>query len=216
MGADRIGLRAGKKLGKYKIAEHFVSYVTDEGFTYHRNEERIRDEARLDGVYVIRTSVPAETMDAEDVGRRYKDRSRVKWGFRHLKTVHLEVRPIHHRLGERIRAHAFVCVMAYYVVWHMRRALAPLLFPDDDPPGAEAERRSVVAPARRSPRARRKAETKRTDDGFPVQSLETLLGDLATLTNNRMRVGRAAFHQVARPTALQQRAFDLLDVPWRS
>ena len=216
VGADRIGLRVGKVLGKYKVAKHFVLDISDDGFTYHRNDERIRDEARLDGVYVIRTSVPAETMDAEDVVLRYKDLSRVEWGFRHLKTVHLEVRPIRHRLDERVRAHAFVCMLAYYVVWHMRRALAPLLFQDDDPAGAEAERRSVVAPARRSPRARRKAETKRTDDGFPVHSLETLLGDLATLTNNRMRFGRATFHQVARPTPLQKRAFDLLDVPWRS
>ena len=216
VGADRIGLRVGKVLGKYKVAKHFVLDISDDGFTYHRNDERIRDEARLDGVYVIRTSVPAETMDAEDVVLRYKDLSGVEWGFRHLKTVHLEVRPIRHRLDERVRAHAFVCMLAYYVVWHMRRALAPLLFQDDDPAAAEAERRSVVAPARRSPRARRKAETKRTDDGFPVHSLETLLGDLATLTNNRMRFGRATFHQVARPTPLQKRAFDLLDVPWRS
>jgi hypothetical protein len=216
VGADKIGLRVGKVLGKYKVAKHFVLDITDDGFTYHRNEDRIRDEARLDGVYVIRTSVPAETMEAEGVVRSYKDLSRVEWAFRDLKTVHLELRPIHHRLEERVRAHAFVCMLAHYVVWHMRRALAPLLFQEDDPAAAEADRRSVVAPARRSPRARRKAGTKRTEDGLPVHSLETLLEDLATLTKNRMRFGRATFDQIAQPTPLQKRAFELLGVPWRA
>jgi transposase len=216
VGADRIGLRVGKVLGRYKVGKHFVLDISDHGFIYHRNEERIRDEARLDGVYVIRTSVPAETMETEGVVRSYKDLARVEWGFRDLKTVHLEMRPIYHRLEERVRAHAFVCMLAYHVVWHMRRALAPLLFQEDDPAAAEAERRSVVAPARRSPRARRKAARKQTDDGFPVHSLETLLEDLATLTKNRMRFGRATFDQVAQPTPLQKRAFELLGVPWRA
>ncbi|MEX2531009.1 MAG: IS1634 family transposase [Gemmatimonadota bacterium] len=216
VGADRIGLRVGKVLGRYKVGKHFVLDITDDGFIYHRNEERIRDEARLDGVYVIRTSVPAETMETEGVVRSYKDLSRVEWGFRNLKTAHLEMRPIHHCLEERVRAHAFVCMLAYHVLWHMRRALAPLLFQDDDPAAAEAERRSVVAPARRSPRARRKAARKQTDDGFPVHSLETLLEDLATLTKNRMRFGRATFDQVAQPTPLHKRAFELLGVPWRA
>jgi len=216
VGRDQIGLRVGKVLGKYKVAKHFVLDITETGFTYERDVARIRDEARLDGVYVIRTSVGAERMDAEAVVGSYKDLSRVEWGFRDLKTVHLEVRPIHHRLEDRVRAHAFVCMLAYYVVWHMRRALAPLLFQDDDPAGAEAERRSIVAPAQRSPRARRKAMTKRTDDGLPVHSFETLLEDLATLTRNRMRFGRATFEQVAQPTPLQRRAFELLGVPWRS
>jgi hypothetical protein len=216
VGADKIGLRVGKVLGKYKVAKHFVLDITDDGFIYHRDEKRIRDEARLDGVYVIRTSVPAETMEPEAVVRSYKDLARVEWAFRDLKTVHLEMRPIHHRLEERVRAHAFVCMLAHYVVWHMRRALAPLLFQDDDRAGAEAERRSIVAPARRSPRARRKAQTKRTEDGLPVHSLETLLEDLATLTKNRMRFGRATFDQVAQPTPLQKRAFELLGVSWRT
>lgn len=216
VGRDKIGLRVGKVLGRYKVAKHFVLDIADDGFTYHRNEERIEQEARLDGVYVVRTSVQADEMQTEAIVRSYKDLSQVEWGFRNLKTVHLEVRPIRHRLEERVRAHAFICMLAYYVVWHMRQALAPLLFQDDDPAGADAERRSVVAPARRSPRARRKAENKRTEDGLPVHSFETLLRDLATLTKNRMRFGRATFHQVARPTALQMRAFELLDVPWRT
>ena len=214
-GRDKIGLRVGKVLGKYKVAKHFVLDITDDGFTYHRNEEWIREEARLDGIYVIRTSVDADEMEAQAVVRSYKDLAQVEWGFRDLKTVHLEVRPIHHRREERVRAHAFICMLAYSVVWHMRRALAPLLFQEDDPSAANAKRRSVVAPAQRSSRARRKAKTKRTDDGFPVHSLETLLDDLATLTHNRMRFGRATFNQVAQPTPRHKRAFELLDVPWR-
>lgn len=112
-------------LGKYKVAKHFILDITEDGFTYHRNEERIREEARLDGVYVIRTSVDADEMEAEAVVRGYKDLSQVEWGFRDLKTVHLEVRPIRHRLEKRVRAHAFICMLAYYVVWHLRRAWRP-------------------------------------------------------------------------------------------
>ena len=216
VGKDNIGLRVGKVLGKYKVGKHFELDIADDGFLYQRNEERIRDEARLDGVYVVRTSLSAPEMKAEAVVRSYKDLSKVERAFRNLKTAHLDVRPIHHHRPERVRAHVFVCMLAYYVVWHMRQALAPLLFQDDDPAGAEKERRSVVAPAQRSPRAERKADTKRTDDGFPVHSLETLLQDLATLTRNRMRFGRATFEQVTSPTPLQKRAFDLLEVPWRA
>jgi hypothetical protein len=216
VGRDRIGLRVGKMLGKYKVAKHFVLDITDSGFTYHRDPARIEQEARLDGIYVIRTSVSADEIGTEAVVRSYKELSQVEWAFRDLKTVHLEVRPVRHRLEDRVRAHAFICMLAYYVMWHMRRALAPLLFQDDDPAGAEGDRRSIVAPARRSTRARRKAQRKRTDDGLPVHSFETLLDDLATLTDNRMRFGSATFQQVAQPTALQKRAFELLDVPWRS
>jgi transposase len=215
VGREKIGLRVGRVMGKYKVGKHFVLEIDDDGFSYHRDEERIRGEARLDGIYVIRTSVGADEMDAESAVRSYKDLSQVEWGFRDLKSVQLEVRPVRHRLEERVRAHAFICMLAYYVVWHMRQALAPLLFQEDDPLGAQTERRSVVAPAQRSASARRKAKTKRTDDGLPVHSLETLLDDLATLTKNRMRFGRATFDQLAQPTRLQQRAFDLLNVPWR-
>jgi len=216
VGQDKIGLRVGKVLGKYKVAKHFVLDITDDGFTFQRNEERIRDEARLDGVYVIRTSVGAAEMEAEAVVRGYKDLSDVERAFRTMKTVHLEVRPIHHRLPERVQAHVFVCMLAYYVVWHMRRALAPLLFQDDDPEGAAAERRAVVAPARRSPSAQEKAVSRRTHDDFPVHSMETVLRDLETLTRNRMRFGRATFEQLASPTPVQTRAFELLGVSWRT
>jgi len=215
VGKDKIGLRVGKVLGRFKVGKHFALEIDDDGFTYHRNEERIAEEARLDGVYVIRTSVAATDLCAETVVRSYKDLADVERGFRTFKTTHLEVRPIHHRLAERVKAHVFVCMLAYYVVWHMRRALAPLLFQDDDPAAAQAQRSSVVAPARRSPRAHGKAATKRTEDDFPVHSFATLLQDLATLTRNEMRFGRATFPQVASPTPLQKRAFELLGVPWR-
>jgi len=215
VGMDKIGIRVGRVLGKYKVGKHFELEIAEDGFTYRRIEARIRDEARLDGIYVVRTSVTASEMEAEAVVRSYKELSHVERAFRTLKTTHIEVRPIHHRLPERVEAHVFVCMLAYYVVWHMRRALAPLLFQDDDPEGAAAERRSVVAPAQRSPSALQKAVTKRTEDDFPVHSLETLLKDLGTLTKNRMRFGRATFDQLAAPTPLQMRAFNLLDVSWR-
>jgi hypothetical protein len=215
VGRDRIGLRVGKVLGRYKVAKHFVLDIADDTFSYHRNQERIRQEARLDGVYVIRTSVPASNLAADSVVRSYKDLAAVERAFRTLKTTQLEVRPIHHRLAERVKAHVFVCMLAYYVVWHMRRALAPVLFQDDDPAGAQARRDSIVAPAQRSRRAQRKATTKRTADGFPVHSFATLLQDLATLTRNQMRFGRATFYQVTSPTPLQGRVFQLLGVSSR-
>jgi hypothetical protein len=216
VGMDKIGLRVGRVLGTYKVGKHFDLDIAPNGFTYRRNEERIREEARLDGIYVIRTSVSAAEMEAETVVRSYKSLSSVERAFRNLKSVHLEIRPIHHRLSKRVEAHVFVCMLAYYVVWHLRQALAPLLFQDDDPAGAEAHRSSVVAPADRSAAAHRKAATQHTDDGLPVHSLETLLEDLETLTRNRMRFGRATFEQVASPTPVQQRAFELLRVPWRA
>lgn len=216
LGKDNIGLRVGKVLGRYKVGKHFEFEIADDGFTYQRNAERIRDEARLDGVYVIRTSVAAADMGAEAVVRSYKDLSDVERAFLNLKTAHLEVRPIHHRLPERVEAHVFICMLAYYVIWHMRQALAPLLFQDDDPAAGEAARRSVVAPSQRSPTAERKASAKRTEERFPVHSLETLLEDLETITRNRMRFGQATFEQVTAPTPLQQRVFDLLGVSWRA
>jgi transposase len=212
-GQDQIGLRAGQVLGKYKVAKHFDLEITESGFSYRRNEERIANESRLDGVYVIRTSVKASKMDTDQVVRQYKELSRVERAFRNLKTTHLEVRPIHHRLTERVEAHVFVCMLAYYVLWHMRQALAPLLFQDEDP--EEDQRSSVVAPALRSENAQKKVQTKRTRDGFPVHSMDTLLKDLATLSKNCVRLGGVTFDQVATPTPLQKRAFELLDVPWR-
>jgi transposase len=214
-GKDKIGLRVGKVLGKYKVGKHFDLEITEEAFTYRRNEDRIQVEARLDGVYVIRTSVEKEAMTPDALVRSYKDLAAIERAFRSIKTVHLEVRPINHRLEERVKAHVFICMLAYYVVWHLRKALAPLLF-EDDVAKMNAADRSAVAPAQRSPQAQRKAETKRTADGLPVQSFETLLKHLATLTKNQVRFDTATFDQVTSPTPLQERTFELLQVSWRA
>lgn len=217
-GQARIGLRVGKVLGRFKMQKHFRLTIEDTTFRYERNQERIDREAALDGIYVIRTSVPREVLSSEEAVRYYKRLSVVERAFRSLKTVDLKVRPIHHRLGDRVRAHVFLCMLAYYVEWHMRARWAPILFDDDDKAQAEAQRPSVVAPAQRSPRAQRKARTKKTDDGQPVHSFQTLLQDLATVAKNRVRsksVGGATFEIMTTPTQLQQHAFDLLDVHHR-
>ena len=217
-GADRIGARVGKVIGKYKMAKHFDWDIDDDGcFGYRRNAASIAAEAALDGLYVIRTSLPEERLDADGAVRAYKRLSTVERAFRSLKTVDLKVRPVFHRTADRVRAHVLLCMLAYYVEWHMRERLAPLLFDDEDPAGA-ARRTSVVAPARVSEAARAKAATKRTDDGRPVQGLRSLLGDLATVTRNRVapRVpGAEPFDTLARPTELQREAFRLLGVRLR-
>jgi transposase len=220
-GKAQIGLRVGRVINRYKMAKHFKLQIADDGFSYQRRTERVASEAALDGIYVIRTSVTVERLGAEDTVRAYKSLSAVEKAFRSLKTIDLNVRPIHHRLEDRVRAHVFICMLAYYVEWHMRRALAPVLFDDEDRELAEALRESVVAPARRSPKAQAKAQTKRTADGTPVHSFQTLLADLATININRIQLktppkaGHPAmnFSQVTIPTPLQQRALDLLGVP---
>jgi hypothetical protein len=217
-GKTRIALRVGGVLGRYKMRKHFRLAIEESGFSFTRDEHSIAREAALDGIYVIRTSVPAATLGAEDAVRTCKRLAQVERAFRSLKSVDLKVRPIHHRLEERVRAHLLLCMLAYYVEWHMRQALAPLLFDDDDPAAAEAARLSVVAPAQRSPRAQRKALTKLTADGTPVHSFQTLISDLATLARNRILPKTrdpVAFDLVTTPTPLQQRAFDLLGVNYR-
>ena len=214
-GKDKIGMRVGKVINRRKVAKHFITEIEEDRFTYRRDEEKIAREAALDGVYVIRTSVSEQTFSAESAVRAYKDLGKVEQAFRCLKTVDLKVRPIHHRLDRRVRAHVFLCMLAYYVEWHMRRALAPLLFEEDDPQTAEALRASVVAPAERSPRARRKDQRKRSDEGFPVQSFSDLLADLATLTKNLIEPADAPgcrFYQLTSATSLQRRVFELLGV----
>jgi hypothetical protein len=157
--------------------------------------------------------VPADDLTADDTVRAYKSLARVERAFRSLKTVDLEIRPIHHYVSPRVRAHVFLCMLAYYLEWHMRQALAPMLFDDHDRAAGEALRSSPVAKAQPSPAAERKARKKRTDDGQPVHSFRTLLADLATLTRNIVRCGKApAIALLARPTEIQQRVFDLLGV----
>jgi Transposase DDE domain len=217
-GAAAIGLRVGTVLGRHKVGKHFTIAITDTALTYQRNAAAITAEAALDGLYVIRTNVPADAWPASETVRAYKRLAEVERTFRSLKTVDLHVRPIHHRTADRVRAHVFLCLLAYYVEWHMRQALKPLLFDDDDPAAGAALRASIVAPAQRSPRAKAKAATKRTADGWPVHSFQTLLADLATLTQNQVRPGGAhgaTLDLLATPTALQQRAFDLLGVSAR-
>jgi DDE family transposase len=217
-GKARIALRVGGVLGRYKMRKHFRLTIEETGFTFVRDDASIAREAALDGIYVVRTSVPAAALASDEAVRAYKRLAEVERAFRSLKSVDLKVRPIHHRLEDRVRAHILLCMLAYYVEWHMRQALAPILFDDDDPAAAEAARRSVVAPAQRSPRAQRKAVTKLTDDGCPVHSFRTLLSDLATVAKNRLLPNLenpVGFDLITTPTALQQRAFDLLGVNYR-
>ena len=193
-GEKNIAVRADRALRAHKVGKHFATTVTGDGFSYERDEEKIA---------------------AEDAVRAYKGLGRVERAFRCFKGVDLKVRPVHHRLEGRVRAHVFLCMLAYYVEWHMRCALAPLLFDDDDPAAAEAARSSPVEPARRSKAARAKAAGKRTPDGLPVHSFQTLLADLATLTRNRVRPavpGTMTADLLARPTPLQAKAFRLLRV----
>lgn len=214
-GRTPIALRVGRVLNRFKVGKHFRWEITDETFTYERDQARIAQEAALDGIYVIRTTVPADALGADEVVRAYKRLAVVERAFRTLKSLDLLIRPIYHHLENRVRGHVLLCLLAYYVEWHMRQALAPLLFEDDDKAAADALRKSIVAPAQRSRRAQRKAQTKQTDDGLPVHSFRTLLADLATLTKNRVRslaAGGVTVEMLATPTPVQQRAFDLLQV----
>jgi transposase len=214
-GKQNIGVRAGRILNRYKMGKHFELRIEEDSFHYKRKEANIEREQSLDGVYVIRTSVKADALSGEQVVASYKSLSGVERAFRSLKTVDLNVRPIHHRLPDRVRAHILLCMLAYYVEWHMRHLLAPLLFDDHDKAQARAARASVVAPAQRSSVALRKAAAKKTDDGFPVHSFQTLLRDLATIASNRIQPideKLPAFDMLTIPTAFQQRALDLLGV----
>lgn len=214
-GKHNIGLRAGKVLNRYKMGKHFQLRIEDDSFHYERKTANIEREESLDGIYVIRTSVKPEVLSSQQVVASYKSLSGVERAFRSLKTVDLQVRPIHHRLPDRVRAHILLCMLAYYLEWHMRQLLAPILFDDDDKPQAQAARASIVAPAQRSQAAKRKARTKHTSEGMKVNSFQTLLGDLATVVKNRIQPKDktiAAFDMLTQPTIIQQRAFDLLGV----
>ena len=213
-GKEKIGVRLGRILGRSKMGKHFHLTIEDEEFSFERNEDSIRSESELDGVYIIRTNVSAEKLTAEEVVEAYKDLQHVERAFRSYKTVDLHVRPIHHRAESRVRAHIFLCMLAYYVEWHMRRALAPILFDDHDKDGAAARRGSIVAPAKRSNAALAKAAHKATDDNLPVHSFQTLLADLATITKNHV-VAEATgleFDRTTRPTPGQSRALELLQI----
>jgi transposase len=214
-GKDKIALAVGAVIDRYKMAKHFAVTITDDDLTFERKTAQINAEAALDGVYVLRTSIEPETLDTASTVKAYKDLAQVERAFRSLKTVDIEVRPIHHRRPHRVRAHVLLCMLAYYLEWHMRRALKPILFDDHDKAAADKARTSIVAKAKRSQAANRKAVTQRTDDGLPVHSFRSLLGDLATVTRNTMAmVGQpdATFTLYPKLTAVQARAFQLLDV----
>ena len=214
-GKDKIALRVGKVLGRYRMGKHFDIDLTDTRFGFQRKQQQIEDEKNLDGFYVLRTNVASEQLSSQQVVESYKRLCHVEQAFRSLKTVDLQVRPIYHWTEGRVRAHLLLCMLAYYVEWRLREKLAPLLFDDHDPAGAQAQRRSPVAPAERSPAARRKARRKKTDDGLPVHSFQTLLEDLGTICINHIAPtlpNIPAFDILTQPTPLQQRAFDLLGV----
>jgi Transposase DDE domain len=215
-GKDKIALRVGKVINHYNMAKHFTLEITDESFTFTRNSEAIAAEAALDGIYVLRTSLPTDTLAEGDVVLRYKGLEDVERFFRTLNTE-LEVRPIRHRLADRVRAHMFLRMLSYYLVWHMKQALAPILFVDNDKPAAAAKRVNPVAAAQRSDTALAKAARKRTTDNTPVHSFTSLLTDLGTLCANQIQPAddRPAFTMTTSPTPLQRRAFELLHVSHR-
>lgn len=212
-----IGLRVGRVIDRFKMAKHFVLRIEAGGFAFERNQEQIAQEAALDGFYVLRTNVPAAKLETAAVVRSYKSLSQVERAFRSLKTLDLHVRPIHHYTEARVRAHVFLCMLAFYVQWHMQRAWAPMLFADELPPGRTSH--SPVAPAKRSASAEDKAHTKQRPGGQPVHSFRTLLGELATLVRNRVRPAgaddTAAFELTTIPTPLQREALERLGITRR-
>jgi len=215
-GKDKIALKVGKVINHYKMAKHFDLDITDDSFSFTRKDDQIAAEAALDGIYVLRTSLPEPTLSRDDVVARYKSLADVERFFRTLNSE-LDVRPIRHRLADRVRAHMFLRMLSYYIVWHMKAALAPILFIDNDKPAAVAKRANPVATAQRSDQALTKAARKRTNDDYPVHSFTSLLTDLATICANQIQPtdDMPAFTKITNPTALQRRAFDLLDVSHR-
>lgn len=215
-GKDAIALKVGKVINHYKMAKHFHLTITDEGFSFTRNDEAIAAEAALDGIYVLRTSLPKSALSRDDVVLRYKGLEDVERFFRTLNSE-LDVRPIRHHLADRVRAHMFLRMLSYYISWHMKKALAPLLFRDHDKPAGAAKRANPVAAAQRSDAALTKASRKRTTDDTPVHSFTSLLDDLATICANKIQPAddMPAFTMLTTPTALQRQAFELLGLTHR-
>jgi len=216
-GQDKIAVRADRVLRRRKVAKHFTTQITGDNLSYARNPATIAAEAKLDGIYVLRTSVQAGGLQAGEVVSSYKALAGVERAFRAFNTD-LDIRPIRHRTEDRVRAHVFLRMISYYITWHMQARLAPMLFTDDDKPATQAARPSPVAPAARSPRALAKAATKRTETGQPVHSFATLLADLATICLNQIQPADPdlpGFRIVTTPTPIQRRALDLLGVTHR-
>jgi transposase len=214
-GTANIALAVGAVLNTHKMKKHFDLEITDNSLSFARKTEQIHEEAATDGIYVVRTSLSEETLNDTNTVRSYKSLSMVERAFRCIKTVDLQVRPIYHRLEDRVRAHVFLCMLAYYLEWHVRKLLAPILFDDTDKEAAEALRSSVVAQARRSEVATAKQTKRVTADGVPVHSFRSLLADLATLARNTIVTAitpKLPLTVLTRPTAVQQRAFELLAI----
>jgi hypothetical protein len=210
-GAAKIGVEVGKVITKYKTAKHFDVAITDASLTVTRRQAQISEEAALDGIYVIRTPVPAGQLDAPAAVTAYKNLSRVERDFRSIKADDLDLRPVFHRLEERVKAHVLICMLAAYLAWHLRQAWAPLTFTDQEPPARD----NPVAPARRSPGAQAKASSQHDPAGRPYRSFRGLLEHLATLTRNQVRFAgaTATVPMLAEPTSTQRQAFDLIGVP---
>lgn len=214
-GEAEIALKVGAVVGKYKMAKHFTLTITDTDFVFARKQDEIEAEARLDGIYVIRTSLPAKALDDAQSVRAYKSLTQVERAIRSIKTVDLHIRPIFHWAAPRVRAHVCLCMLAYHVEWHMRQRLAPMLYDDAEKDLAETLRSSVVAKARRSPSAIEKETHGTTPDGLPVHSFQSLLADLATLAKNTVITAlnpKYEFILHTRPTPIQHKAFDLLGI----
>ena len=211
-GEDQIGLTVGRVINRHKVAKHFTLTITDTRFAFARKEEAIRAEAALDGIYIIRTSIHPERLDAASCVRHYKSLSQVERAFRSMKTMDLKVRPIHHRLADRVRAHIFLCMLAYYVEWHLKEAWRELLFADEDQ--VARAMRDPVAPAERSAGAKAKVARRHHEDGTPIHSFRTLLAELATIVRNTCQTRAAddapTFTVTTQPTPLQRRAADLI------
>ena len=208
-GADAIGIKVGKLINRYKMAKHFDVAITDTSLTLTRRADQIAAEAALDGIYVIRTNVPAATLDAPATVVAYKNLAHLERDFRSIKADDLDLRPIHHHLPDRVRAHVLICMLACYLVWHLRTALAELTYTDEHPPARD----NPVAPATRSAHADRKAGCRTSPDGQPLHSFRGLLEHLATLTRNTITLGHTTFDKITLPTPTQRRAFELIGTP---
>lgn len=216
-GRDKIALRVGRVINRRKVGKHFVIDIGEKALSFHRDQEKIAAEAALDGIYVLRTSLAEEVLQTSGVVSSYKALANVERVFRGFTTA-LDIRPIRHRIEERVRTHVFLRMLSYYVTWHMNNRLAPMLFTDDDAEAAKAARTSPVAPARRSDKALKKIHTKRTEEGQPVHSFKSLLADLATICLNKIEPtqhGLPPFNIITTPTPIQRRAFELLGVSHR-
>ena len=214
-GRDQINRRVGREANRRKVQKHFQISVSDNNLTWSRDEDKIAAEAQLDGIYIIRTSLPAEAISAHDAVYAYKSLAQVERAFRNCKVTRLEVRPVYVYSAEHVRAHVFLCALACHVEWHLRQRLAPILFEDHDRAGARAKRTSPVQKAKVSDSAKQKADTKITPDGLPVNSMRTLLDHLGSLTLNQIALAgnpEQTFNVATEPTPLQQRAFQLLEL----